>query len=275
MSTPQPTKKERREAARAQREAAEQAEQAKKQRKQRLLVILGGVAAAAVIAVVLIATTSGGDSNKGASKQGGAVQGVPEMTAMLAGIPQSGITLGKPTAKVKVVEFLDPQCPICQEFANNVYPTIVQDYVRTGKVLYETRTLHFLDNNFGTEDSQRGAQWLNAAGFQNKMANATALLYSNHGQEGSKWITDAYLRKISAAIPGLNVNQVMTDMNSAKAKALVSAADALGQKYSVTGTPTILVGKNGGTLAPIQSQNPTDPADYKNGIDAALKLNGG
>ena len=84
MSTPQPTKKERREAARAQREAAEQAEQAKKQRKQRLLVILGGVAAAAVIAVVLIATTSGGDSNKGASKQGGAVQGVGAAVAVVA-----------------------------------------------------------------------------------------------------------------------------------------------------------------------------------------------
>lgn len=274
MSTPQPTKKERREAARAQREAAEQAEQAKKQRNQRLLVILGGVAVAAVIAVVLIVTTSGGE-DKAKKAVTGSVAGVPEMTAMLAGIPQSGITLGKPTAKVKVVEFLDPQCPICQEFANNVYPTIVQDYVRTGKVLYETRTLHFLDNNFGTEDSQRGAQWLNAAGFQNKMANATALLYSNHGQEGSKWVTDTYLRKISAAIPGLNVNQVMTDMNSAKAKALVAAADALGQKYNVTGTPTILVGKNGGTLAPIQYQSVTDPADFKNGIDAALKLNGG
>jgi protein-disulfide isomerase len=279
MSTsPQPSKKERREAAREARVQAEQEAAAKATRQKRLLVILGGVAAVAVIAVVLIVTTSGKDGPSGAAKNSSAkVEGVPEMTSMLAGLPQSGITIGKPTAKVKVVEFIDAQCPICQEFANNVFPTIAQDYIRTGKIQYETRTLHFLDNNFGTTDSQRGAQWLNAAGFQNKMYNAIALLYSNHGEEGTKWITDAYLRKISAAIPGLNVNQVMTQMNSAKAKALVVAADAAGTKYSVSGTPTLLVGKNdnSGTLTPIQANSVTDPSEYTSGIDAALKISGG
>jgi len=279
MSTPQqPSKKERREAARSARVEAEQAEAAKAQRQKRLLVILGGVAAVVVIAVVLIVTTSGGDGPTGAAKNTKAsVAGVPEMKAMLAGEPQDGIQIGNPKATTKVVEFIDAQCPICQEYANNVFPTINQDYIRSGKIVYETRTLHFLDNNFGTTDSQRGAQWLNAAGFQNKMYNAIALLYSNHGEEGTKWITPAYLTKISAAIPGLNVKQVMTQMNSARAKALVTEADALGTKFNVTGTPTVLVGKNepNATLTQIQSNSVTDPSEYKAGIDAALKINGG
>ena len=144
MSTPkQPTKQERRDAARAARIEAEQAAAASAQKKKRLAVILGSLAAVAVVAIVLIATTGGSDKG-GATKDGGPLPGAADVTAMLNGVPQNGITLGDPKAKVTVVEFIDPQCPICKEFANNVFLTIVQDYVRPGKIQYQVQTLSFL-----------------------------------------------------------------------------------------------------------------------------------
>jgi protein-disulfide isomerase len=273
MSTPQqPTKKERREAARSARIEAEQQAAASDARKKRLGVILGAVGLVAVIAIVLIATSSSGsDDNK---VKEGKVNGVPEMKAMLDGIPQTGITLGNKDAKVQVVEFIDPQCPICKEFANEVFPTLVQDYIRTGKVLYETRTLDFLDNNFGTTDSNRGARYLNAAGFQNKMQDLQALIYSNQGQEGTGYMTEKWLETLGSKIPGFDTKKAATDANTAKAKGLIGEANTLFQKYGGTGTPTVLVGPNGGTLAQIQVNNVTDASQYKAGIDAALKSAG-
>ncbi len=275
MSTPPqpPTKKERRDAAREARVEAEQASAASAQRKRRLAIILGSIAAAAVIAIILIAVAGGGNDAASTAAKTGKAKGGADTAAEFAGIPQAGVGLGNPKAKVTVVEFIDAQCPICKAFSNDTFPTINQNYIRTGKIYYQFRTLHFLDNNNGGTDSIRGAQFLNAAGFQNKMANATSLLYRNQGTEGTGYMTDKFLRSIGNAIPGFNTEKAMVDRNTPKAKALVATADALGARYSVDGTPTLLVGPTGGTLAKINYTNVSSPAEFQAGIDAALKLN--
>lgn len=268
MSTPQqPTKQERREAAREARRQAEEQEAAAAQRKKRLAIILGAVAVAAVIAIVLIATTSGGNDAANNTAKGN-VSGKADVAAELAGVPQSGIVLGDPKAKVTVVEFLDPQCPICKRFSNEVFPTIVQDYIRPGKIRYEMRTLDFIG-----PDSVRGAQFINAAGLQDKQFNASELIYRNQGQENSGYMTDAFLQNIGDAIPGFNTSKAMTDMSSPQVKAVMGAANTMASRYGVTGTPTLLVGKTGGTLAEIKAPS-LALSEYQAGINAALQLNG-
>ena len=53
------------------------------------------------------------------------------------GIPQSGNVLGDPSAKVTVVEFGDPQCPVCKEFSEQVVPQFIASTVRSGEAKYE------------------------------------------------------------------------------------------------------------------------------------------
>lgn len=271
-TTTGPGRKERREAARAARAEAEREEAATRRRKRRLTVLLSAIAAAAVLVIVLVATASSGKDKADGIADGGPVAGVPEMRAMLAGIPQQGITLGDPRAKVTVVEFIDPQCPICAGFANGVFPTIVQDYVRAGKVRYEYRTLHFIDSHFpGSTDSVRGAAFLNAAGFQNRMFDTAALLFANQGEEGSGFLTPAYARGIGGAVPGLDAGRALRDAAGAKAKGLVAAADGLGARAGVGGTPTVLVGRTGGTLTAVDAgQQVLTTSVYTTAIDAAL-----
>ena len=202
--------------------------------------------------------------------------GVPAMRAMLRGIPQHGTALGNPAAKVTVVEYVDPQCPICKAFANDVFPRLVQDDVRPGKVRYEYRTLHFLDDRYpGLTDSQRGAQFLNAAGFQDRMFDVTALLYANQGQEGSGYMTPAYLGALAAAVPGLDPGRVARDAAGEKAQGLVATADRLALRDRVEGTPTVLVGPTGGTLAPVDAgADALEVGPYASAIDAALQAAG-
>ena len=43
-----------------------------------------------------------------------------------------------------VTEYVDLQCPICAEASRATLPGVVRDYVRTGKVKLQARTLHFI-----------------------------------------------------------------------------------------------------------------------------------
>ena len=100
MSTP--TKRERRETARQARLDREAAEAAAARRKRRTYQLLAALGAAAVLVVVaVLISTSGGDKSKNASS-GGGLAGLSETKAMLGDVPQSGDTLGKPTAPVTI-----------------------------------------------------------------------------------------------------------------------------------------------------------------------------
>jgi protein-disulfide isomerase len=88
-------------------------EGASEERRKRLLQI-GSAAVFLTVAVVLVLIvisqndSSGGDTN---------LEDVGLVKRELNGIPQSGLTLGEPQAKVTLVEFGDLQCPVCMGFS--------------------------------------------------------------------------------------------------------------------------------------------------------------
>jgi protein-disulfide isomerase len=48
-------------------------------------------------------------------------------------------TLGNPKAKVTVIEYASPTCPVCANFMINFFPKLKTDYIDTGKVFYVYR----------------------------------------------------------------------------------------------------------------------------------------
>jgi protein-disulfide isomerase len=257
-----PTKRARRDAARAERLERARAAAAGDARRKRLLQLGGLLAAALVIVVIAVAvSSSGGKKNAGS---GGGVTGAAQTQQLLAGIPQSGVTLGNPKAPVTIVEFADPQCPFCRDFSKGEFPQIVQKYVRTGKAKMELRLLTFIG-----PESVTAARALEASGLQNKMWNATDLLYANQGQENSGYITDSFLRSVLGGVPGLNVSKAMSDAASSKVTEQLGATATLQSRYAVNSTPTVLVGRTGGTLKPDAEGAPT-AAGVGKLVDAAL-----
>ncbi|MEO8300806.1 MAG: thioredoxin domain-containing protein [Rhizomicrobium sp.] len=49
-------------------------------------------------------------------------------------------TLGDPKAKVTVIEYASPTCPVCANFMINYYPKLKSDYIDSGKIFYVYRT---------------------------------------------------------------------------------------------------------------------------------------
>jgi protein-disulfide isomerase len=260
----QPTKQQRRDAARAERQAQETAAAAAAARRRRLAILGGIVAAVAAVLVVVVLATGGSGDKAPANASGGApVAGVKESTAMLAGVPQSGRVLGDPKAPVTMIEFADLQCPICRDYSLNTQPQIVQDYVRTGKVRVELRLLTFLG-----EDSVRGAAVANAAAKQDRLFNFADVFYFNQGKEKTGYATDAFLRKIAGAVPGLDPKLAFADRTQQSVVDENAAADALAAKHGVQGTPSFAIGPTGGTL---ELAGGFDLGTLKTALDGALK----
>ena len=210
-----------------------------------LLLALG---AALVVAGALIGiSVAGSGSSKPATTK---VVCAAATTALFRGIPQHDNVLGNPNAPGVLVEFAEPQCPICGAWARETLPTVVRDYVRPGKVKLVYHGISFLKP---TSDSTRALSAIAAAGLQGKEFQLIDLLYRNQGDEGTGWITDGLLRSVGAAIPGLDVERMMADRSSAAAakqqrSSTSAATSVMGTQFR---TPTFLAGGSAGQLAPM------------------------
>jgi protein-disulfide isomerase len=231
-----------------------------RQASPRALAIGGGIALVVIIAIVLgVVLSSGGSSGGGSgvvssSDMQGlpavgsqtspiALQGAGEANDLFKGIPQKGLTLGKPNAPVTMEMFVDVQCPFCQDYETNDLPTIVQKYIRTGKVQLHLKPWAFLG-----PQSHTGRLGLIAASFQNKGYEYAKVLYDNQVQENSGWLTGKEMAAIAASVTGLKMARWQTDTNGSAPKSIASQVDALATQKKVQGTPTVYVGPTGGTL---------------------------
>src|SRR3954447_24904767 len=218
-----PSKRERREAAREARLDRERAAAASETRKRRLLQLGGLVAVAVVLIAVAIVVSSGGGEKNASS--GGSATGATEANQLFAGIPQSGITVGDPNAKVTISEFADPQCPFCKEYTLGEMRDVVQKYVRTGKAKMELHLMTFIG-----PDSLTGARALLGASQQSKLWQSADIFYANQGEENSGYVTDAFLNKVLGGVEGLNVDKALTDAGSSKVSAQLGEVKTLASR---------------------------------------------
>jgi protein-disulfide isomerase len=215
---------------------------------RRRLVVIGGIVLAAIIAVaVIIAVSSGGGSKTAAATPGASLKGVSAVKAEFAGIPQKGNVLGNANAPATMMVFADLQCPFCAEFENGTMPTLVNRYVRPGKLKIVFQPISILGN-----DSVLGARAAASAAQQNKMFDYAAILYRNQGPENTGYLTQDYVKKIGAATPGLDVAKLTAGLNAASVNKLLNDAQALATSGKVNSTPSFFVAKTGQTLQPLQ-----------------------
>ena len=129
--------------------------------RNRNLLIAAGAAAIVVIGLVAASLLlRGGDSGSEASTTDGAGQ----VSTLLDGIPQDRTLLGSSDAKVTMIQFEDLQCPICGRYQQEVFPGVIDEYVKPGKV-----KLRFVGLAFIGPDSEKALLHVLAAGEQGKL----------------------------------------------------------------------------------------------------------
>jgi protein-disulfide isomerase len=230
--------------------------------RNRLLLLAAALGAAIVVAVVLILVATRGHSNATATTTAATA---PAVTASpLAGVPQRGDTLGRASAPATITVFEDPQCPFCRQWDVDTLPTVVERYVRTGRVKLVYRGIEVIGPN-----SVPGLRAIYAAGSQNKLWTMVDELYQRQGGENSGWITPAVIRTAARA-SGANGAAILAASSSAGVTAALSQAAVESNSDGVRGTPTFVIERPPG-LPQQLSVAALDPTSFTTALDAALQ----
>jgi|SRR5579884_117873 len=233
--------------------------------RTRLLMLGGAIAAAVVVVAVVIAVAGGGSKSARTTTTATTPStGGPEAVSTFAGVPQRDDTLGRASAPVTLTVFEDPQCPYCREWNIDTLPTVVQNYVRTGRIKIVYRGIVVIGPN-----SVDGLRAVYAAGLQNKLWNLSEALYERQGDENSGWITLRTIRDAAREV-GVSYSRLIKDANTKAVTAKLRQAANQAGAYGVNGTPTFAIQKPLGAFRQLQVSG-LEPGVFTAALDAALR----
>lgn len=181
---------------------------------------------------------------------------------LFRGIPQHGIVLGNPRAPVTLVEYADLQCPYCAQWARDAFPTIVDEYVRDGRVRVVFRGLAFIG-----ADSDTALRAALAAGQQDRLWDVVHGLFVQQGAENSGWVSDAVLRSFDGT--GLDTQRMLDGTHSPEVERQLAAAATAATLAAVSGTPFFQAGRTGAALEHLEVGS-LDPDSFRLELDRLL-----
>jgi protein-disulfide isomerase len=210
------------------------------ERRARLLQFGAGAVFLAIVAVVVLIVASSGGSSGG---DAGNLKEVGTVDKLLEGIPQQGLVLGEPKAKVELIEYGDLQCPVCKAFSEEVLPQVIDNKVKSGDARLVFRNFTII----GEQSAPAGAAAL-AAGAQGRGWNYVELFYRNQGEENSGYADDEFLTAIAKGAGVKDISRWNTEREGAKFTGEVTKTTEQAQGFGFTGTPSFAIegpGSNG------------------------------
>ena len=145
-------------------------------------------------------------------------------------------TLGDPNAPVYILEYGDYQCPYCFEFWSESEAQLIREYVDTGRVYFEFRSV----GAYIGPESGWAAQGSYCAGDQGQFWQYHNTLFANWTGENAGDFTQDKLAKYAQALD-LNMAEFGSCMSAEKHKATVEQDAARSEADGVHGTPTLFI----------------------------------
>jgi protein-disulfide isomerase len=202
---------------------------------RRRRVWLGGLVALVVLAGLAAVSLSATPST-GTPGVVGADPGTQARLAAARRVPGDPLALGRPDARVVISEWGDFQCPFCRSYTLNTEPSLVRQYVDSGRVRLEWHDFAYLG-----PESVLAARAARAAGRQGRFWPYHDALYHQQGRENSGTVTDASLVATARGLR-LDVARFQRDYADPAIAAQISADRELGAALGVTGVPSFIIG---------------------------------
>jgi protein-disulfide isomerase len=237
------------------------------------LLMPGSVLVAGVLIAGAVIWSNGHPGSAGLAGAGGAPQAVAVDIAKvkIEGEP----FIGNPNAKVTIAFWSDFQCPYCKAFEighekipiSPALPDIIKNYVDTGKVKIVFRDVVYLSPRMGM-DSLTGALYSRAVWklYPEKYFEWRTAMFEAQDEEGAGFGDASSIDKLNATILGIDAVKIAADVK-ANTDAYTKLADETtneAQKFSISGTPGFIIGKQ-----TITGARPY--ADFDVAIKAVLK----
>ena len=148
-------------------------------------------------------------------------------------------TLGNRNAKVVLIEYAAPTCPVCANFNANTFPRLKAEYIDTGKILYVFRMFPLRSDDGSDEKIARCLP-------EDKYFAFIDLLFKNQ----PKWDWEYGLKPpevheglvLLGRIAGMSREQVDQCMvNKAEDDRINQVSSEAQSRYSVNATPTFIL----------------------------------
>lgn len=165
-------------------------------------------------------------------------------------------SLGNPDAPVKIVEYMDVECPFCKRYSRRVFPKIVKNYVKTGKVYYSIR--HFPLTR-AHPNALKGGVAAECAAAQGKFWAFKTVALNNR-----KFLSPRMILELGRIIDLPDFERFKRCVKNNKYIATVREEYRQGRNKGVSGTPTVFI--NGTSLSGVRPYN-----RYRKAIEKALK----
>jgi protein-disulfide isomerase len=146
-----------------------------------------------------------------------------------------------------LTEFADLQCPFCAAYARDVLPTVVERYVRSGRLRLELHVLTFLG-----EDSVRSGAMAAAAAQKDRLWTFADGFYQRQGPENSGYATDDFLRGVGEATPGLDVERAFADRERPQVLETLAEAERAAGALGADHTPAFYLRRGDGPARPVE-----------------------
>jgi protein-disulfide isomerase len=228
MSTPKRKELSRKEEMRQKRRRA--------QLRQRLIVFLmiGGVA------LLILALVIGPSVRDAVAPVGDITQITPQPRPMA-----EGRNMGDPNAPILMEVYSDFQCSACNIFAQQVEPSVAEQYVEPGHVYLVYRHFPILDR--GTNESRQSANASMCAAEQDRFWDYHDILFANWRGVNVGSFTERRLSAFAEALD-MDTDAFNACLRENRYQNVVSEDVSLGQQLGITGTPSVFV--NGTQIAP-------------------------
>ena len=139
---------------------------------------------------------------------------------------------GDAGARIAIVEYSDFECPFCGKYSREVYPQIVERYVKTGKVRYYFRDLPLPIH----ANALPAATAARCAGEQGKFWEMHDSLFANQSALSQKDLAER------AARLGLDQPRFSDCVSSTKYAEAIRKVVAGAQRMGIDGTPAFAIG---------------------------------
>jgi protein-disulfide isomerase len=170
-------------------------------------------------------------------------------------------TLGNPKAKVVLIEYAAPSCPVCAAFNAQSFAQVKQNYIDTGKIYYVLRVFPIRADDGTAEKIARCLP-------PDRYFSFMDLLFRNQPMwDVENGVLDVHGGLVRvAAMAGMTPQKVDSCIANPAEDARINKAAADGEaRYHITGTPTFVL--NG---TPVGQGTLPSYADMRGYLDSAL-----
>ncbi|WP_010542339.1 DsbA family protein [Dietzia alimentaria] len=213
--------------------------------KYRRSKILNGVLAAIVVflGIVVVAQMLPGQSptsspTPAASETTGGEQatgGDMDFVRREAGDPKA---IGDVDAPVVLTEWVDLRCPFCASFSRDTLPTLIEEYVDTGRVRIEFTDVAY----FGAQSGDASVA-AHAAANQDKYVDFLTAVFNEAPENGHADLTREVLIDFAAKVDMPDLSKFTADLDDPTVRARAEAKTATAQQLGVSAVPFFVAGK--------------------------------